>query len=185
MTMTSSPDTDAILMRELGAIRKDIAQHAETDAAAIAGIHTRLDAIATEQARLATAVSDAAKTAERAREQANRVETAHDADVAARAGKGDVLQERLVRAQLDSIPEQQKIDLAIQKAKADAEIAIQKAKAEADAATAKLEAQSRARLRVQAAKAFAVLLTIIAAALGGAKWHQEVSTPAPVGVPAK
>lgn len=174
MTMTGNADADARLISELAGLRTDIQNHAKADAEALGGIHTRLDAIATEQARLATAVSDASATARQAKDQAQKIDVAHAADVAARAGSGDALERQLVRAQLDSLPERQEVELAIQKARADAELKIKQQ-----------EAASRARLRVQLAKGFVVFLTIVAAAIGGAKWQQE-STPAPaVGVPSK
>ncbi len=62
----------------------------------VAEIDTRLELVRGQQRRQSRLLTEAIREAREARAQANRVESAHDADVAARAGRSDAMVGKIV-----------------------------------------------------------------------------------------
>lgn len=132
----SEPSSDASDRELLLEMRRDIRQ-IRSD---VQVVEIRIDKIEPQLADIRGAVKDVAADARVAREQATRVETTYDADIGARAGRGDALTTDLVQA-------------AVRHLKA----------SQADAVDAKKD------WRKGALQIVVLILTAIAAAMGGAK----------------
>lgn len=101
---------------DMKAMKRELQAHRQDDMSCFAEVRetltqidARIELVRGQQDRLNRAVNEVTRDAREARLQANRVETAHDADIAARTGHAAALTTKLVNEAIDAKGDKRKV----------------------------------------------------------------------------